>query len=426
MRQRLFQANTLCKIVLTMSDQQLVTGIAILQIITTLTWFSTITHLGTLPFLKQYLRRHRYIFYLRVFLIFGLAIMLAIALLPNGNGLYRGTLTIPIQCFINSPNIGFDIREGGAFTIMAEIILLLTLLVRFVRILPVSKDVSSKLLRSVRDAWRRSLVSLCERCRRFPRYTGLITVPPLVFGIAWLALAHMLVDLFRSTVFEIWWLMLSLIWSSIRLFSVRAALPRKAQRLEEDQWGFGQLVPVLLLIIPILMISESWSDSADTTQYLHIALPEATHSSLHVYFPVGPSIPLVSSSNLSLAPPSNSSIYTRLMDAATNDLVTGAEFLIMYVCMLLFGGILCLTTHPLCGIISLEPRTLPRHSLSIIRITTDTGKTYRRLRRIFYVCFPILVTGLSEDHMTVVPMRKAPPVPVALNQICLSVDSTEA
>ncbi|KAL5337453.1 hypothetical protein BJX70DRAFT_399589 [Aspergillus crustosus] len=454
-------------IVLTMSDQQLVTGIAILisgysqlscglslyhwQIVTTLTWFSTITHLGTLPFLSQYLRQHRYIFYLRVFLIFGLAIMLAIALLPNGNAtrygptypgrVYRGTLTKPVQCYFNSPNLGFDINKGGVFTILAEMILLLTLVVRFVRILPVSKNVSSRVLKYLRDICQRWLVFLCGLCQRLPRYMALVPVPPLVFGIAWLALAHMLVDLFRSSVFEIWWLMFSLIWGSIRLFSVRASLPREAQQLEEDQWGFGQLVPVLLLLIPVLMIAEGCSEIAQTPRNTSIALsprpsslisqgsppssPSHSHS-LHVYSPLGPSIPLASSSNLSLAPStSTSTIYNRLTgicttdfraehwyqellyyalsfltgtsplilaQAASNSLVSGAEYMIIYVCTLFFGGILCLMTLPLCGIIdSIEPRTRPRHSLSIIRIMTDSGKGYRRLRRVFYVCFPVLV-----------------------------------
>lgn len=84
-----------------MSDQQLVTGLAIMisgysqiwpglsfyhwLIITNLVLFSCTTHLATLMCLQRYFQQHRYIWYARVILIIGLALMLMIGIIFTGS-----------------------------------------------------------------------------------------------------------------------------------------------------------------------------------------------------------------------------------------------------------------------------------------------------------------------------------------------------
>lgn len=84
----------LAQVVLALSDQLLVTGLAFIisgyyqpqcglsvyhwQIITRLVRFVSVTHIATLICLEKYFEKHRYIWYVRVFLMTGLAIMLAI------------------------------------------------------------------------------------------------------------------------------------------------------------------------------------------------------------------------------------------------------------------------------------------------------------------------------------------------------------
>ncbi|KAL3448258.1 hypothetical protein BJX65DRAFT_275365 [Aspergillus insuetus] len=83
-----------------MSDQQLVTGLSLIisgysqlrcglsfyhwQMVISLAWFSTITHLATLIFLQKYRQKRKSIWYIRVLLMAGLGIMLAIGILPSG------------------------------------------------------------------------------------------------------------------------------------------------------------------------------------------------------------------------------------------------------------------------------------------------------------------------------------------------------
>lgn len=88
------------QVVLAMSDQQLVTGLAIIisgycriqcglsfyhwQLITSLVWFFSITHLATLMCLEQYFQQNRYIWYARAFMMTALALMLAVGMIPTG------------------------------------------------------------------------------------------------------------------------------------------------------------------------------------------------------------------------------------------------------------------------------------------------------------------------------------------------------
>lgn len=51
---------------------------------------------------------------------------------------------------------------------------------------------------------------------------------------------------------QLLWLSFSLIWGTMRLFYTR-------RPSEENEWSFGQLVPVLLLLLPVLLVTEAFS-----------------------------------------------------------------------------------------------------------------------------------------------------------------------
>ena len=86
---------------ITLSDQQIVTGIAILasgysqlncglsayhwQMVVYLAWFSSLTHLTTLSFLRGHIGNNKRILFLRLSLMVILALMLSIAFLPTGS-----------------------------------------------------------------------------------------------------------------------------------------------------------------------------------------------------------------------------------------------------------------------------------------------------------------------------------------------------
>ncbi len=102
------RASTLRKAVLMFSDQQLVTGIALLvsgyaqlqygipayhwQIIVYLAWFSSLTHLITLTLLRQYFRDNPAIRSWRAFFMFATVIMHGAALSPTGDSLWLANI----------------------------------------------------------------------------------------------------------------------------------------------------------------------------------------------------------------------------------------------------------------------------------------------------------------------------------------------
>lgn len=289
------------KVVMAMSDQQLVTGLANFvsgysqlpcglslyhwHIITATTWFASVTHLATLPFLQQYLRRHKYLLYIRVFLMTALTIMLAIALLSSGRGgskklmVHRYTfefvhvptskLAAPATCFLDEVNFGFDGSPGSAvYIVVSEIILLGGLFVRLLRMLPATNAVAVATLKAVGALWRKTIAGCCGGLQKSPRRMRAVLVLPVVLSLAAMATAQAVVDFLRSATFEVLWLMFALIWGTIRLFTIRSFVPPDSNVVEEDFWGFGQLVPVLLLLLPILLIAESCSGRPAPSMYV--------------------------------------------------------------------------------------------------------------------------------------------------------------
>ena len=115
------------KAVLMFSDQQIVTGIALLasgysqlsigldayhwQLLVYLAWFSSFTHLTTLTVLRNYFQDHPATRLWRIVLMIVTASLLGIALLPTGNQWWLinkpnapNTLGVPVLCFFQARN----------------------------------------------------------------------------------------------------------------------------------------------------------------------------------------------------------------------------------------------------------------------------------------------------------------------------------
>ena len=115
---------SLGKAVLMFSDQQIVTGIALLasgysqlrsgldayhwQIIVYLAWFSSFTHLTTLTVLRNYFQKHPATRTWRIILMITTVSLLGVALLPTGNQWWLGsaveTSGVPASCFFQGRN----------------------------------------------------------------------------------------------------------------------------------------------------------------------------------------------------------------------------------------------------------------------------------------------------------------------------------
>lgn len=197
-----------------MSDQQLVTGLAILisgyselrcglsfyhwQIITTLTWYSSITHIATLMFLRQYLRRNKYIWYVRALLMVGLAVMLAIGLLPTGSSSVsnfspsgimltagdKKVMATPAICFFNLGDFHLSVEGLGFYVIFSEILLVGGLLLRLIQFSTASRRLAFTILRTVPgNLWRKTLVWTSGKLQGSPKSAQMLFLPAVSLSL---------------------------------------------------------------------------------------------------------------------------------------------------------------------------------------------------------------------------------------------------
>ncbi|RFU26532.1 hypothetical protein B7463_g9794, partial [Scytalidium lignicola] len=299
--------------VLAMSDTQIVAGLSILasgfsqvgcglsifhwHIVVFLAWFSSVTHLTTLTFLRRYIHDNRGIRMLRLVLMLLLVVILAVALVPTGGacGLqdarqYNYTRTtapygsnIPYWsftpeaagspakcCFSEMPKketfIGPDNTDFLSM-IASEVVLISSSFTKALKLFRGSSNFAK--------AWlRHKPAQTCKRLARNleDRFNNPKLIPKqrIYFVchcilITFIVFARAVYDLAESMLWKMSWLLFSLAWGTVRIFNIRnladsnVAAVDDSQRevvLQENFWGFGQLVPTLLLILPLLSLAE--------------------------------------------------------------------------------------------------------------------------------------------------------------------------
>lgn len=208
------------QVVLALSDQLLVTGLAFIisgyyqaqcglsvyhwQIITRLVWFASVTHIATLICLEKYFEKHRYIWYARVFLMTGLAIMLAIGIAFNGdesNSYYPGR---PIVCSFDSHDYHLDLgMRWGTF--ISETMLIGGLVVRLIRMFSITRRFCSSFFQALRKLWRAVLVWLSGKAQKWCRCLQALSLSLVVFALVVCVTFQSLLDFVRSRTFGVSW-----------------------------------------------------------------------------------------------------------------------------------------------------------------------------------------------------------------------------
>lgn len=197
-----------------MSDQQLVTGLSILisaysrlncgisvyhwKLIATTAWFSSATHLATLLFLRQYLQRNRYLWYVRVLLMTSLAVMLAIATVTTTIQLES---QMPARCAYDPAGWWMYATGDPVTMILSLVILIGGFLIRLIELSSTVKWLSGGSLRTaIGRPGRRSLVKLCKRLERSPRWAQALFIPVVPFSLAFLIMLQTFLDFLGSDI----------------------------------------------------------------------------------------------------------------------------------------------------------------------------------------------------------------------------------
>ena len=259
------------------SDQQIVTGIAILaagyakhctisvyhfQVVVYLAWMSSGTHLVTLTVLRKYLRDEPTIRTWRIAGMSILFVLLIVALFPITAGnwselvvaskITTGSAVIPAQCFWRTG----DWAYWNSYSLVSYLFLLSSYTSKAGALFAKGEGFFSEWLRKKpgrlfkRGLDRSSRYAASSPGRfRWLRRT-LFNCLLVVFAIA-LAVF----DLYGSFIASILYLLLALFFGSWQIYFPRWNIPTE-MLAAENAFGFGQFVPLLLVPLPLFSALE--------------------------------------------------------------------------------------------------------------------------------------------------------------------------
>jgi hypothetical protein len=252
-------------VTLSFSDQQLVTGLAILvagycemlnnnlslyhwNIVVYLAWMSSAVHIASLTLLKDVFNKRSWLRNLRVAGMLALLTLLTIAMLPLRR-IYVPDST-PVRCLWGSRTWNIRDEDADEAAIDPNWILSVTmLLVAYVWKL-------SQLFGSSRGWIRRWLVAepqaATERLMRrlvLSTRSKWLTRPAYFLLTYCYIIAVVFTEMAESFAAVIMYLCLSLPWGVVCIFNARKYIPEDVKD-GESRLTFGQLVPLFLLVLP--------------------------------------------------------------------------------------------------------------------------------------------------------------------------------
>ncbi|XPS79881.1 hypothetical protein M3J07_011874 [Ascochyta lentis] len=277
-KRRTREALTQC--MLTMSDFQLITGLSVLisgysqlpcgipnihwERITDLAWFSCITHLCCLTFLRNYFCQNQGARFWRVPGMVLLVTLLSLAYIPSAAyvewnvDLYNPSADYAI-CFykdmpedqtrrLYSSHNYNEISSKLRRTVVSAIVLVFGMTNRIWSLY----ETSMNAYLTVRQ-WSRRQVKKVLRWAYANTKTRSVFVVGLTYRpiLAVYLLCSILVNIITSKAFEVWWLILALAWGLTNLYP----LPKM---IYDQQWTFGQVIALLLLIAPIIALVDTY------------------------------------------------------------------------------------------------------------------------------------------------------------------------
>ncbi|KAB8596105.1 hypothetical protein FH972_025814 [Carpinus fangiana] len=292
-------------VVLVISDQQIVTGVAMLltgfvklrtitiyhwHIVVYAAWVSSNVHLTTLTILRFYLQERSLLRTIRLGGMMVLLLLLLAALFPLVNAdwniitydycgvncpLGEGNCCLttyfpstPVYCIWLTVS---DWRDNvNPDTILSYIILMFSYAWKAGLLYSTGEAKFRYYVRTLPE--RKLEVSIRKRVQSLrSRSMSLVNDVKIRFLLAvytvWLALN----DYGESFAASLLVLIFGLLWGHIKITTVREASPEVSAT--EDVWGFGQIMPLLLLMLPVLAVVESYVNAHNKGHHDAVAPP---------------------------------------------------------------------------------------------------------------------------------------------------------
>lgn len=265
------------RFVLALSDQQIITGLAICIIgyskhcymstyhffvIIASAWFSSTTHLSTLTLLQHYLFQHPGLKYTRLVGMFALYIMLFVGLLV----LYTSrSFQVPVQCRLKYISLSGNKRLSYLTAILLFFFLTITYISKFVKLCFSGYSVVMKLV--FRNQHADSRLQTSDFRRRY--YTDRLANLPRsrssnIFRLAQkyrIIFNFVYLEFLDSFLWQIVWLFFGNFYGIRQLYWAKHFVGQKIT-LEphdgENSLNFGQLLTLLILVLPVLAAIEAF------------------------------------------------------------------------------------------------------------------------------------------------------------------------
>ena len=284
------------RFVLSLGDQQLVTGLAVLiagysqmtsmsayhfNMVASLAWFSSATHLATLAVLKNYFRAYTAVRNWRVAFMVVLLLMLVVAQIP---GWADKDNSVPVICYYQALDkrdiltvftaIGFLLityTEGIARLYTRDIDWNLPddCIERMVKLLSpffftgryhrpsyLNKTQQSEFPGDKSSSGSIAIIRKEREKGRFHRFESNMKSSHRLIKRYALATVFMGRELAFSFFITMALLITDLTYGFVQVFEYRAATPRGGIEGNQNEFSFGQLVPLLLLLLPIFTMGE--------------------------------------------------------------------------------------------------------------------------------------------------------------------------
>uniref|UniRef100_A0A8H7NIU0 Uncharacterized protein n=1 Tax=Bionectria ochroleuca TaxID=29856 RepID=A0A8H7NIU0_BIOOC len=265
------------KCILRIADTQLITGLAIMisgysqlcspdritiyhwQLVLYLAWFTGLSHLASLNGLRIYFHHRPWARTWRLLLITALQIMIFVAFIPTGHFdlQWMGDIVnCPAACFFN---IYMSTSSEWFWTMVFSLLLLVYgYFIRVLKLFRVSSTVLQHRLHTFLDYLNHKILdSSLWLFRHLPSVLALFFAHLLIpLKTGFFFSLRLTLDFFSSLFVEIILLLVSGMWATLRL-SRTLNLPSGSHNEENKKWGFGQVMPVVLLTAPLMPVVEA-------------------------------------------------------------------------------------------------------------------------------------------------------------------------
>ena len=234
-----------------------------------------------MTFLEGYFQTNNNMRIIRVFFMCVLASLLIAALLPtgskkwlnqdigDGDGFYPSLSTACYYKLLGMPS--FVRRGPKMWSMMFSVIIVSFSYIHCgIRLFDPTAETSRKYLR-IWPGWRiKKLLHFLERKalhRGFQAYIWHVLYLPLYAGFASLRAFY---EISESMLLEIIWLAFAMAWGTIKVWETRSieAYNLDGQNITinhevqgENSWSFGQTLPLILLLLPLLSMAQAYLDN---------------------------------------------------------------------------------------------------------------------------------------------------------------------